>query len=76
MERKRTAIVAAAQETSLQGGYSQASMDGIADAAGVSVKTIYGHFKDKKELFSAVMHARSAATIMWRLMEAGILGRV
>jgi TetR/AcrR family transcriptional repressor of mexJK operon len=57
MERKRTAIVAAARKSFLQSGYSDASMDGIADAAGVSVKTIYGHFKDKKELFSAVMQA-------------------
>ncbi len=30
-------------------------MDGIARLAGVSVKTIYGHFENKKELFSAVM---------------------
>ena len=57
METKRAAIVAAARESFLQNGYSQASMDGIAGAAGVSVKTIYGHFKDKKELFSAVMQA-------------------
>jgi AcrR family transcriptional regulator len=57
MERKRAAIVAAARETFLQNGYSEASMDGIAEAAGVSVKTIYGHFENKKELFSAVMRA-------------------
>jgi AcrR family transcriptional regulator len=61
MERKRAAIVAAARESFLQGGYSQTSMDGIAEAAGVSVKTIYGHFENKKELFSAVMEAACLA---------------
>jgi AcrR family transcriptional regulator len=61
MGRKRAAIVGAARERFLQSGYSDASMDGIADAAGVSVKTIYGHFKDKKELFSAVMQAACLA---------------
>jgi AcrR family transcriptional regulator len=57
MERTRAAILGAARKNFLQSGYSDASMDGIADAAGVSVKTIYGHFKNKKELFSAVMQA-------------------
>jgi AcrR family transcriptional regulator len=61
MERKRAAIVAAARESFLQSGYSQASMDGIANAAGVSVKTIYGHFQNKEELFSAVMQAACLA---------------
>ena len=57
MEQKRAAIVSAAQESFLESGYSQASMDAIARTAGVSVKTIYGHFENKKELFSAVMQA-------------------
>jgi AcrR family transcriptional regulator len=57
MEQKRTAIVAAARKTFLESGYSQASMDGIARIAGVSVKTIYGHFENKQELFNAVMRA-------------------
>jgi TetR/AcrR family transcriptional repressor of mexJK operon len=61
MEQKRTAIVAAARESFLESGYSQASMDGIARLAGVSVKTIYGHFENKRELFSAVMRAACLA---------------
>jgi AcrR family transcriptional regulator len=61
MEQKRTTIVAAARESFLESGYSQASMDGIAKAAGVSVKTIYGHFENKNELFSAVMQAACLA---------------
>jgi len=57
MEEKRAAIVAAARKAFLEGGYSQTSMDGIAEAAEVSVKTIYRHFENKDELFSAVMQA-------------------
>jgi AcrR family transcriptional regulator len=57
MEQKRTAIVAAARRAFLNSGYSQTSMDGIAELAEVSVKTIYRHFENKDELFSAVMQA-------------------
>lgn len=57
MEQKRAAIVSAARRAFLDGGYSQTSMDGIAEAAEVSVKTIYRHFENKDELFSAVMQA-------------------
>jgi AcrR family transcriptional regulator len=57
MEQKRTAIVTAARQWFLENGYSHASMDAIAKSAEVSVKTIYRYFKDKDELFSAVMHA-------------------
>ena len=61
MERKRTAIVAAARQVFLENGYAQASMDQIAQSAGVSVKTIYRHFENKDELFSAVMQAACRA---------------
>jgi AcrR family transcriptional regulator len=64
MEHKRSVIVAAARESFLQSGYSQASMDGIARRAGVSVKTIYGHFENKQELFSAVMQTACLAESM------------
>lgn len=45
----------AARETFLQDGFAGASMDAIAKSAGVSVKTIYGHFANKNELFTRVM---------------------
>jgi TetR/AcrR family transcriptional repressor of mexJK operon len=32
-------------------------MDSIAEAAGVGIKTLYRHFENKDDLFSAVMHA-------------------
>ncbi|HEY0306554.1 MAG TPA: TetR/AcrR family transcriptional regulator [Acidobacteriaceae bacterium] len=57
MLRKRTAIVEAARHSFLEGGYAQTSMDRIAEAAGVSVKTVYRHFQNKDDLFSAVMQA-------------------
>jgi len=57
MEQKRSAIVAAARQAFLDSGYAQTSMDGIAELAEVSVKTIYRHFENKDELFSAVMQA-------------------
>jgi AcrR family transcriptional regulator len=57
MLRKRTAIVHAARKSFLEGGYAQTSMDRIAAAAGVSIKTVYRHFQNKDDLFSAVMQA-------------------
>jgi AcrR family transcriptional regulator len=52
---KERAIVLAAREHFLRDGFASASMDGIAESAGVSVKTIYSHFANKEELFSKVM---------------------
>jgi TetR/AcrR family transcriptional repressor of mexJK operon len=54
---KDRAIVLAAREHFLQDGFAGTSMDAIAKSAGVSVKTIYGHFANKDELFSKVMIA-------------------
>ena len=52
---KHRAIVRAARGIFLRDGFAGASMDAIASAAGVSVKTIYSHFENKGELFSEVM---------------------
>jgi len=54
---KDRAIVHAARESFLRDGFARASMDVIAKAAGVSVKTIYSHFENKSDLFSKVMIA-------------------
>ncbi|HWA94887.1 MAG TPA: TetR/AcrR family transcriptional regulator [Terracidiphilus sp.] len=57
MGRKRLAIVRAARLAFLEGGYEKTSMDSIAQAAGVGIKTVYRHFENKDDLFSAVMQA-------------------
>jgi AcrR family transcriptional regulator len=57
MGRKRLAIVSAARQAFLEGGYAKTSMDSIAQAAGVGIKTLYRHFENKDDLFSAVMQA-------------------
>ena len=63
MKRKRSAIVHAARKLFLEGGYAKTSMDGIADAAGVGIKTVYRHFENKDDLFSAVMRAACNPTV-------------
>ncbi|MFG1464860.1 TetR/AcrR family transcriptional regulator [Xanthobacter sp. DSM 24535] len=57
MARKRAAIVEAALRAFLDAGYAEASVNHIAAAAGVSIKTLYRHFENKDDLFSAVMQA-------------------
>lgn len=57
MSRKRFAIVRAAQAAFLEGGYAKTPMDKIAKAADVGIKTLYRHFDNKDDLFSAVMQA-------------------
>lgn len=57
MKRKQSAIVRAARNLFLEGGYAKTSMDSIAEAAGVGIKTVYRHFLNKDDLFSAVMQA-------------------
>ena len=62
MTQKRDAIVGAALSAFLDTGYAEASVNRIAAAAGVSIKTLYRHFESKDELFSAVMQAACAAS--------------
>ena len=57
MNQKRAVIVAAAMDAFLDAGYAGASVNHIAAAAGVSIKTLYRHYDSKDDLFSAVMHA-------------------
>lgn len=57
MRRKRAAIVDAAKRAFLASGYASTSMDRIAAEAEVSIKTVYRHFDNKDDLFSAVMQA-------------------
>ena len=55
---KREAILDAAQDSFLEMGYANTSMDLVANRAGVSKATIYAHFKGKDELFGAIILRR------------------
>lgn len=55
-ELKKSAIVRAALELFLRDGFERTSVDAIADLAGVSKRTIYNHYEDKRTLFLAVIH--------------------
>ncbi|MBE7382689.1 MAG: TetR/AcrR family transcriptional regulator [Leptolyngbya sp. SIO1E4] len=52
---KAKIILAGALEVFITHGYSAASMDRIASAAGVSKSTLYSYFQDKERLFVAVI---------------------
>jgi AcrR family transcriptional regulator len=54
-EDKRRAILAGALTVFARDGYTRASIDAIANTAGVSTRTIYNHFADKAELFQTVI---------------------
>ncbi|MEP7054528.1 MAG: TetR/AcrR family transcriptional regulator [Actinomycetota bacterium] len=53
--RKRRQILEAATTVFLQRGYLGTSMDEIATLAGVSKKTVYSHFSDKRDLFVQIV---------------------
>ena len=57
---KRRQIVDGAREIFLAKGFDAASMMDIAKAAGVSKGTLYVYFKDKDELFSAIVQGECA----------------
>ena len=57
-------------------GYAAVSMQQIADAATVNKATLYHHFRDKEDLFVAVMaeeFARTAAGVAAAIAEGGTL---
>ena len=56
---KRRAILAGALTLFARDGYSRANVDAIAAVSGVSNRTIYNHFKDKAQLFEAVIQESS-----------------
>ncbi|QUX27438.1 TetR/AcrR family transcriptional regulator [Nocardiopsis akebiae] len=53
--RKRRAILGAAEEVFLRGGYLGTSMDEIAALSGVSKQTVYKHFGSKEGLFVEIV---------------------
>ena len=52
---RRTVILEHARGLFLERGYSVISMQQIADAVGINKATLYHHFRDKDDLFTAVL---------------------
>ena len=57
-EEKREAIRKAGAELFLAVGWAGASMDAIAQAAGVSKQTVYSHFRSKEDLFRECVQSK------------------
>ncbi|MCX4160188.1 MULTISPECIES: TetR/AcrR family transcriptional regulator [Paraburkholderia] len=55
--RKRSAILDGAKAVFLREGFSLATMDDVAAAAGVGKQTVYRHFKSKEALFVGLVSA-------------------
>ncbi len=53
--KKRVAILTSAKEVFVKLGYKDASMDLIAETAGISKKTVYNHFGSKENLFEVIV---------------------
>jgi AcrR family transcriptional regulator len=60
LAEKRRAILDGALTVFARDGYTRASIGAISATAGVSTRTIYNHFKDKADLFQAVIQASAA----------------
>src|SRR3546814_6944716 len=58
---KHEAILEAATRVILEQGYAAASMDTIAQEAGVSKQTVHNHFGSKEALFNAIIRDRCHA---------------
>ena len=66
-DRKRQAVLRGAAEIFVEQGFAVASMDRIAAAAGVSKRTVYKHFRSKRELFDTFITTKWAELIEWPL---------
>ena len=52
---KHEAILQSAVKLFLNNGYANTSMDAIAQLAGVTKQTVYGHFQNKESLFTSMV---------------------
>jgi TetR/AcrR family transcriptional regulator len=53
--RTRSAILGAAERLFLEQGYQATTIEQIADSADVATRTVYGHFRDKAGLYTALV---------------------
>ncbi|GAA3667008.1 TetR/AcrR family transcriptional regulator [Microbacterium marinilacus] len=58
---KRQAILQAARDLFVSEGVDRVSMDAVAAKAQVSKATVYEHFGDKQNLFTAILHDASSS---------------
>jgi AcrR family transcriptional regulator len=56
--RRDVRLLETATRLFMERGYEGASMDAVAEAAGVGKPTLYARYKDKRDLFEAVLTAR------------------
>ncbi len=73
--KKRATILDGAIDVFISMGYELASMDKIAETAGVSKRTVYNHFGSKENLFQAIVddflaQRQSLKTIVYNPEEA------
>jgi TetR/AcrR family transcriptional repressor of mexJK operon len=54
-KKKHAAILRAAVQLFLSNGYTKTSMDAVAETAGVTKQTVYGHYKNKDALFNEII---------------------
>lgn len=74
---KQRDLLDGALRTFARDGYSRASIDALAEAAGVSTRTIYNHFGDKAGLFKAVILDSAARVAEHEIAIADrLLGRI
>lgn len=74
---KRAAIVGAALDVFVREGYARASVDAIAEAAGVSKRTIYDYYGNKEQLFlSAIEETRTTQEAAFQKLLDQSLGSI
>jgi AcrR family transcriptional regulator len=74
---KRAAIARAALEVFAREGYARASVDAIAQAAGVSKRTIYDYYGDKARLFlDTIREITDAQAAVFRTLLDDTLGDI
>ncbi len=70
-DERREVILEAASQMFAERGYLGASIDRIAEAAGISAPVIYRHFGSKKELYIELLQASGAALLAATTREEG-----
>lgn len=74
-KRKRAQIIEAALDTFLELGYKGASMNLVAERAGVIKQTIYSHFQDKQSLFREVIASLTVDYVQHALQKPNLVDK-